>query len=195
VTRRNLWVKHNGRAGLKETEMLAGKGVLAIATAAMLTLAACSDGAPHLMNLRPTGNGPDEFSILPPKALEMPKNLVALPEPTPGEASLTDPTPEADAIVALGGRPGKNAGVPRADNGLLTHASRFGSNAGIREDLAASDLKFRRANKGRVLERLFNVSVYYRVYLPQSLDQRAELQRWRRAGVRTVSAPPPQKGE
>jgi len=175
--------------------MLAGKGVLAIATVAVLTLAACSDGAPHLMNLSTNGNGPDEFAIVPPKALEMPKNLKDLPEPTPGEASLTDPTPKADAIVALGGRPDKGKGVPRTDSGLVAQASRFGRTDGIRDDLAAADLKFRLANKGRVLERLFNVSVYFRVYEPQSLDQQAELLRWRRAGVRTVSAPPPQKGE
>lgn len=175
--------------------MLAGKGVLAIATLAMLTLAACSGGPPNLMNLRAAGNGPDEFAILPPKALEMPKNLTDLPAPAPGEASLTDPTPESDAIVALGGRPDKSAGVPRADNGLLTHASRFGRTAGIRDELAASDLEFRSANNGRILERLLSVSVYYRAYKPQSLDQQAELQRWRRAGVRTVSAPPAQKGE
>lgn len=175
--------------------MLAGKGVLAIVAGAMLTLAACSNGEPHLMNLKPQGNGPDEFAILPPKALEMPESLEELPEPTPGAASLTDPTPEADAIIALGGRPGTSAGVPRADNGLLAHASRFGRTTGIRDELAAADLEFRRDNKGRILERLFNVSVYYRVYEPQSLDQQAELQRWRRAGVRTVSAPPAQEGE
>ena len=172
--------------------MLAGKGVLAVAAIAVLTLAACSDGEPHLMNLRPAGNGPDEFAILPPKALEMPGNLEELPDPTPGGASLTDPTPEADAIAALGGRPGKSAGIPSGDNGLLSHASRFGRSASIRDDLAAADLEFRKGNKGRLLERLMGVSVYYRVYEAQSLDQQAELQRWRRAGVRTVSAPPEQ---
>jgi hypothetical protein len=45
------------------------------------------------------------------------------------------------------------------------------------------------------LERLFNVNVYYKAYRPMSLDQQAELWRWRRAGARTPSAPPPQAGE
>jgi hypothetical protein len=40
------------------------------------------------------------------------------------------------------------------------------------------------------LERLFNVNVYYRAYKKQSLDQHVELERWRRAGVRNVGAPP-----
>jgi hypothetical protein len=37
---------------------------------------------------------------------------------------------------------------------------------------------------------VFNVSVYFKAYRPQSLDQYAELYRLRRAGVRTVAAPP-----
>ena len=35
-----------------------------------------------------------------------------------------------------------------------------------------------------------NVNVYFKAYAEQSLDQHLELQRFRRAGIRTVSAPP-----
>jgi hypothetical protein len=35
------------------------------------------------------------------------------------------------------------------------------------------------------------VNVYFRAYAPLSLDQQAELDRWRARGVRNVSAPPP----
>lgn len=174
--------------------MLAGKGVLALAAMAML-LSACDGGEPRLMNLRATGNGPDEFAILPPKALQMPTDLKALPQPTLGGDNLTDPTPEADAMAALGGRIQQGTGVPASDSALVNHASRYGRTASIRSDLAAEDLDFRRDNKGRVLERIFNVNVYFKAYKNQSLDQQAELNRWRKRGVRTVSAPPAQKGE
>jgi hypothetical protein len=39
------------------------------------------------------------------------------------------------------------------------------------------------------------VNVYYKAYKDQSLDQQAELFRWRKRGVKTPSAPPPQDGE
>jgi len=51
-------------------------------------------------------------------------------------------------------------------------------------------LAFRRGHKGRLLERAFNVNVYYRAYRKQSLDQYKELRRFRRLGVRTPAAPP-----
>lgn len=166
----------------------AGRFGLALAGAAVLLLAACGgNGEPRLMNLRQEGNGPDEFAILPPKPLSMPTDLAALPEPTPGGTNITDPTPHDDAIVALGGRPGAGAG---GDAGLLSHTGRFGRASDIRTVTAAEDLEFRRDNKGRILERLLNVTVYYRAYRAQSLDQHAELARWRRAGARTPSAPP-----
>lgn len=144
------------------------------------------------MNIRSATQGPDEFGILPPKALELPKDMAALPEPTPGGANLTDPTPKEDAILALGGRPGGGAG---GDAGLINHISRYGVNGSIRNTLAAEDLEWRRDNNGRILERLFNVNVYYKAYSAQSLDQQAELFRWRQRGVRTPSAPPPKDGE
>ncbi|MEI4473476.1 DUF3035 domain-containing protein [Frigidibacter sp. MR17.24] len=172
--------------------MLRGRTVLAVAT--MLGLAACGsgdrdgDGVPNLMNLR--SDGADEFSILPTKPLEQPADYAALPEPTPGGTNITDPTPEADAIAALGGNVNALRGTAR-DQGLLSATGRFGSQEAIRPTLAAEDLAWRRENQGRFLERVFSLNRYYKAYDGQSLDQEGELQRWRARGVRTVGAPPP----
>lgn len=152
-------------------------------------LVACSKGEPSLMNMRASQDGPDEFAILPTKALQEPKNYTDLPTPTPGQANLTDPTPQADAIAALGGNLG-SGNLRRSEGALVSAASRYGVSSNIREVLAASDLEWRRDNKGRVLERLFNVNVYYRAYETMHLDQHLELERLRRKGVWTPAAPP-----
>ncbi len=172
--------------------MRAGRGAWAIAIAAILTLGACS-GDQSLMNVRSTTEGPDEFGVLPIKPLEMPDNLASLPAPTPGGTNITDPTPTADAIVALGGRPSAvtGRGVPAGDGGLAGYAGRYGVTPDIRQVLAAEDLEYRQRNQGRVLEKLFNLNVYYKAYAPYSLDQYDELEKWRARGQRTVSAPPP----
>lgn len=170
----------------------AGKAIIAVAT--MLTLAACGDVTPQLMNLR-TGEGPDEFGIVPPKPLEMPESLAELPQPALGGANRADPQPVDEAIIALGGRPSAEGGIPAGDGALYNHAARFGVESGIRSTLAAEDLEWRRANNGRVLERVFNVNVYYRAYRKQQLDQQAELARWRAMGVKTPSAPPRKDNE
>ncbi|MFN3280118.1 MAG: DUF3035 domain-containing protein [Tabrizicola sp.] len=175
--------------------MQASKGRAIIAVATMISLAACGDkGAPQLMNLR-SGPGPDEFAIVPPKPLEMPENLSELPEPTPGGFNRTDRDPEAEAVIALGGKPLAAGGIPSVDSALYAQASRFGVDGGIRATLASEDLQWRRDNNGRILERLFNVNVYYKAYRKQRLDQQAELERWRALGVRNPSAPPRKKGE
>jgi Protein of unknown function (DUF3035) len=175
--------------------MQAAKSRAIIAVATMITLAACGGGGdPELMNLT-SGQGPDEFAIVPPKPLELPENLTELPEPTPGGANLTDRQPENEAIVALGGSPSAAGGIPAGDSALYAHAARFGVDAGIRSTIASEDLEWRRDNNGRLLEKLFNVNVYYKAYRKQRLDQQAELARWRKVGVRTSSAPPRQEGE
>ena len=161
-------------------------------TIALIALLGACSGDDGLLNIKQEpGEGPDEFSILPTKPLQMPEDLAALPEPTPGGQNLTDPTPEIDVAAALGG----NAAVlSRASNdgALLAHATRFGIAQNIRADLAAADLEFRRNNQGRVLERLFDVNVYFRAYEFMELDQYAELERLRRSGVRTPAVPPEQ---
>lgn len=173
--------------------MRSARVLIVISVLAGLGLSACSrNKEPELMNIRANKGTPDEFMILPNKPVEVPEDLATLPEPTPGGANRVDPTPEADAVAALGGRPERltRTGVVRSDGGLVGYATRFGVNSGIRDTLAAEDLEHRRDNRGRVLERWFNLNVYYKAYAEQSLDQHAELARWRRLGVRTVGAPP-----
>ncbi|MBZ4690036.1 DUF3035 domain-containing protein [Cereibacter changlensis] len=170
--------------------MRAGRGAFAVAGLALLMLGACSDDD-SLMNIRATGNGPDEFGIQPVKPLQMPENLAALPTPTLGASNRTDPTPTADAIIALGGNPSAGGGIPAGDATLVSQAGRFGVEGNVRQVLATEDYAFRQRNDGRLLERAFNVNVYYKAYRPMSLDQQAELARWRSVGVRNVSAPPP----
>ena len=168
--------------------------LLVVIFAAILGLSACA-GDPSLLNIRQEKHeGPDEFGLLPTKPLETPEDLAALPEPTPGGSNLTDPTPEADAYAALGGNA---AALARGstDGALLSHTVRFGRQANIREVLAAEDLEYRRENDGRLLERLFNVNVYFDAYEPYELNQHAELLRLRRLGIRTPAAPPEQEEE
>ena len=155
--------------------------------ASIFALVACSQGTPQLMNLRNTEEGPDEFAVLPTSPLEIPENLAALPEPTPGARNRVDPDPEADAIAALGGNPGRGAG---AGSDLVSYTTRFGLSGDIRPVLAAEDEEFRRRNDGRILERVFGTNVYFEAYRRQSLDRYAELERLRRMGVRTPAAPP-----
>ncbi|MCX7888823.1 MAG: DUF3035 domain-containing protein [Rhodobacteraceae bacterium] len=171
--------------------VIAARG-MGFAIVAVLALSACERGDPILMNVRSPTRAPDEFAILPTKPLQMPEDITALPEPTPGGTNLTDPTPEADAVAALGGNPDRLVltGRPTRDGALVSYATRFGVTPRIREILAAEDLAFRSRNRGRPLERLFNVNVYFKAYRRMALDQYAELERWRRAGVRTVGAPP-----
>ena len=163
----------------------------ALALAGILTLAACAGGdTPNLMRVRSTGNGPDPFSVVPQQPLEMPSNLSALPTPTPGGSNRTDADPEADAIIALGGNPNAARTSPAADDALIAATSRYGREQGVRSAAATEDLEYRQDNRGRFLNRVFNNTTYYQAYEPQSLDQRAELERWRNAGRRTPAAPP-----
>lgn len=178
--------------------MTAARLVLAFAGAALLCVAGCGnrDKAPHLMHIRSDTNGPDEFAIVPPKALEMPEDLALLPEPTPGGENRTDPRPNDEAVLALGGTPRTaSEGVPASDGALYAHAARAGVSSDIRQTLAAEDLEYRRKNNGRLLERLFGLNVYYRAYRKHQLDQQAELARWRKLNVGTPSAPPRQPRE
>lgn len=170
------------------------RAAMMVGLVAVLGLSACSRNKdPRLLNLSKEGRGPDAFGVLPSKPLQMPQDLATLPTPTPGGTNRTDVTPQADAVAALGGDPNRvtrdNARAS-ADAGLLGHAGRYGTDAAIRQKLAAEDLAFRRDNDGRLLERVFNVNVYFRAYREQSLDQHAELARWRRAGAKTPAAPP-----
>jgi len=164
------------------------KTVMALAGLALL--AACESDDPQLMNIK--SDTPDEFSILPTNPLEAPEDYAALPAPTPGGTNLVDPNPQADAVAALGGNPDRLARgqIFAGEQTLLNHVRRFGVPGDIREVLAAEDLEWRKKNNGLLLERLFNVNVYFSSYKAMSLDQHLELERLRKAGVWTPSAPP-----
>ncbi len=172
--------------------MTRAKPIILLALLAAVGLSACSRKDVPLMNLRAGSAGPDEFSILPTKPLKMPKNFAQLPEPTPGGPNLVDPTPNADAVAALGGNPKylRAKGIPRGDRALVASAGRYGVAPDIRTRLSTEDREFRRTHPPRVLERWFRLTTYFKVYAPMALDRYAELERMRRAGVRTPEAPP-----
>lgn len=165
---------------------------------AILALSACSrpDGDLNLRNLRSIGAGPDEFSVLPGKPLEMPETLASLPAPTPGGTNITDQNPLADGVAALGGRPGALVpqGAPASDTALVQHAARNGMSSDIRVTLAAEDDAFQRSRSRFTKFRLFrDVDRYNDVYKSEMTDPYAELRRFRRMGVSTPSAPPPER--
>ncbi len=166
--------------------------LLAILALAGVASCAVIDRDKPLRDLRTNSGKPQEFAIVPNKPLQTPDSLAQLPPPTPGGANRTDQTPKADAVAALGGNPARlavSAGVPRGDTALISNASRFGRDPNVRQELAVKDKEFRRSKN------IFNWSLlpeddYNRAYRRQTLDPYAWLQRYRRAGARTPTAPP-----
>ena len=165
------------------------KAILVIFAAA--TLAACSSGTRPLHDMRSSTDGPDEFTVLPVAALEIPENL-SLPTPTPGARNRTDPAPKANAIAALGGRPSAvNAGgVPVADTALVAAASRNGVQSDVRAVLATEDASFRKGQRRLGFLSVLSKDRYFKAYARSALDAYAELQRFRNLGVQTPTAPP-----
>lgn len=157
-----------------------------------LLLSACAGSNPRLLKTGPGDGGPDEFGVLPAKPLQTPANFTDLPAPTPEGSNITDPSPNADAIVALGGNPAvlTRAGIPVADGALLAQVQRFGVAPDVREQLAAADLALRRRSRGIFFLRGFGGNRYFAAYRRQSLDQFREFERLRAAGVKTPTAPP-----
>jgi hypothetical protein len=160
---------------------------------AILGLAACGGRERDitLHDLRSNSRSPEEFSILPARPLESPESYAALPAPTPGGANRTDQNPMADAVAALGGNPARlqAEGYPSGDSAIVARASRYGLQGNIRQQLASEDLEFRKRKS------IFTWSVvprddYYRAYQRESLDPYDALDRYRRGGARTPSAPP-----
>lgn len=174
--------------------MSVSRGVILVSTLALI-LAGCGRGGDDvtLTRIKNTGNGPDEFTVLPTKPLEQPENFSALPAPTPGGTNRVDTNPEAEGIAALGGNPNAviPAGVGAADGALLNRARRNGVDPDIRPTLAQEDRDTRRRH-GRV--NIFNIGPnddYTNAYKKQWLDGYDETERLRRRGVMTPSAPPP----
>ncbi|WP_284378640.1 DUF3035 domain-containing protein [Amylibacter marinus] len=137
------------------------------------------------------GKGPDEFGVLPTKPLEYPDDLTTLPEPDSSVRNRADQRPLADAVTALGGKAARidSTTIPASERALLNAATRYGVAENVRAELAAQDAEFRRRNKGKVLERLFNVDIEQDRYADELLDSEAELLRMRRLGIGTPTSP------
>lgn len=160
----------------------------------ILAVSACAraDREIDLRQLQSSGNGPDEFAVLPAKPLQTPTDYSALPAPTPGARNLVDQNPRGDAVAALGGRPAAldATGVPASDAALVSHATRGGVPANIRGTLAQEDEDFRQ-RKGRFQRlRIFVKNKYNSVYEPQTLNSVRTNNAYRRVGVPTPSSPP-----
>lgn len=157
-----------------------------------LALSACANTG--LRNLQNNTAGPDEFMIDPVKPLEEPASYNTLPPPTPGRSNLADRSAINEGIAAFGGRPQvQQGGIPAADAALVQHAGRLGVAPNIRADLAETDAAFRQRKARFTRIRLVPVDRYAQAYRRQALDADAEAARWRRAGARTPSYPPPRR--
>lgn len=161
----------------------------------VLGLGGCGQGnGGRLHDFRSNVDGPEEFAVLPTKPLETPPSFASLPEPTPGGANITDQYPKQDAIAALGGNPARltpSGGIPSSDSALVSRAARYGVPANTREVLAQEDLEYRQ-RRGRLVNiKIVAKDRYNDVYKTYWLDSRQVLARYRRAGVRTPSVPPP----
>ena len=157
--------------------------------AALVALAACGgSGDPRLMNLRNTESGPDEVLGPADRTDRDPAKHARASAAHPRGVNRTRSRPEGDAIRALGGNPERAA---RASGDVITYASRFGvspvhpRHAGRRGSGVPPPQR-----RTPLLERIFNTNVYFRAYRPLALDRYAELERLRRAGIRTPAAPP-----
>nr|WP_170613092.1 DUF3035 domain-containing protein [uncultured Ruegeria sp.] len=160
-----------------------------------LTLAVAVAGCSKrgLRDLQPPGPGPDEFSVLPVKPLTAPKDYSFLPAPTPGGGNLVDPTPKADAVVALGGSAAalnSNTSIPSSDAALVTASSRYGVPANTRQVVAQEDADFRKRRGRWTGLKLFPVDRYEQVYERQAINANAQNEAARAAGIETPSAPP-----
>ncbi|NIY71635.1 DUF3035 domain-containing protein [Marivivens donghaensis] len=162
---------------------------ISLAVVAMLALSACGGGDKSLHNTSSLQSGPDEFSVLPYKPLEMPQSMALLPPPNPNGINLADPTPIADAMIALGGNP--NGGIA-GDAALIAQATRYGTDGTVRQTLASEDERYRWTRRNLGLFNIFAKDRYFSAYNGMALDPYAELERFGAAGVTVPSAPPQQ---
>jgi hypothetical protein len=172
------------------------KSVLIFLAATIVAGCAPRGGDVTLTRIRNTGNGPDEFSVLPGKPLQTPpQDMTSLPQPAPGAANRTDQNPLADGVAALGGRLTAPDAAPDARNAaLVNYATRYGGTPQIRQTLAQEDRDIRR-NYGRVnILRILPGDDYAQAYRGQWLDAHAEERRLRARGIITPSSPPDPDG-
>lgn len=163
--------------------------LIACALLAVTVLGACENKG--LRQVVGTGDGPDEFIVVPARPLEQPESLSALPDPTPGGFNRTDQRPLEASVAQLGGQRGSpNAAVPGRDAALVNHANRFGVDPNIRASLAQEDAAFRKRQSRLTQIRIFREDFYNRAYRREALDARATAREFRRIGIPTPSAPP-----
>ncbi|WP_120500494.1 DUF3035 domain-containing protein [Roseovarius sp. EL26] len=158
----------------------------------LTAIAACSGKDKPLTRIKHTGSGPDEFAIIPSKPLQEPESYSNLPAPAPGTANLTDLTPKADGIAALGGNPAAlgSTKIASSEAALVNHSRRYGADANIRNTVAKEDADVRK-KRGRV--NILGIGPdddYTLAYKKEWLNSQAERDRLRARGVSTPSAPP-----
>lgn len=165
------------------------RGLMLLSVCALLS--ACS-GDGTLRNQTTTGNGPEEFNIVPTKPLQMPPDYNALPVPLPAGMNLVDQRPKADAIEALGGNPRALAstGVPSSDSAVVSYAGRNGIDPQIRATLRQEDADFREREARWSSLKFPNVDRYASAYSRQTLDAASVAEWWRRQGITTPAFPP-----
>jgi hypothetical protein len=166
---------------------------LTFSVLALSLFAACGNTGRPLRDLRSSSGGPDEFAVIPVGPLEIPQ-VLSLPAPTPGGANRTDPTPNADAIAALGGSASAQSagGIPANDAALVAQASRYGVNPAIRAELATADeARLKRARASNFFNPLGR-DRYFPAYAGEALDAFSELERLKTLGVAVPNAPTPQ---
>lgn len=114
------------------------------ATAALLGvtfLAGCA-GFNIREELGIVGAGPDEFSVVKKRPLQMPTDMQELPPPRPGAPSLVDPRPAEDAQLALTGRAQPAAtDSSRAEEAFLIAAGANKADPDIREKLEEDETR------------------------------------------------------
>ncbi|MFC3614707.1 DUF3035 domain-containing protein [Lutimaribacter marinistellae] len=165
-------------------------GAFLVVTAGLVVSACSNEG---LRQIRPQGEGPDEFGVMPVEPLTAPEDYAFLPAPTPGGSNLTDPNPQGDAVDALGGQRTAlvaTQGIPSSDAALVSAASRNGVIPGTREQLAVEDAEFRKRQSRLTRFRLFPVDRYEQAYRRQSIDPYNQGEQFRRSGFNTSSNPP-----
>ena len=163
---------------------------LSFSVLALILVTACGNTDRPLRDLRSAGGGPDEFAVIPADPLVIPQTA-ALPTPTPGGINRADPTPNADAISALGGSIAAQSavGVPAGDAALVAQASRYGVAPNIRAELAAADAaRLDRARRSNLFNPLGR-DRYFPAYARQALDASAELARLASLGIAVPQVP------
>ncbi len=129
-------------------------GRLRVVGALALAAAASSCGEINLREeLGLIGQGPDPFTVVSNRPLEIPEDRSNLPTPQPGAPSRVEPTPERDAQVALTGAPTPVSDAPSASEQALLRASGAdGASDDVRSALAeeAAD-----GDEWRLLDDLF----------------------------------------